>query len=110
MGTRGPDDHAIRGVDGTDHPQAIRATRRAEKLAGFGVRISGKSKTFVFMVRVGGRKRRVTLGRFPDTTLAEARAKAHAIRGGTADGGNPEDFVAAAAKSWRFSDGQSNSV
>jgi integrase len=74
------------------------------KLAGFGVRISGRSKTFVYMVRVGGRKRRMSLGRYPDTTLAEARAKAHAIRGGTADGGSPEDFVAAAAKSWRFSD------
>lgn len=48
------------------------------KLPGFGIRITASGiKTFYLAYRVRGRSRRLTLGRYPFTSLADARAKAH---------------------------------
>jgi hypothetical protein len=72
-----------------------------EKIPGFGVRVSGRSRTFVLMMRSGGRKRRITLGRFPSMTLADARAKAMRIAGGNGEDAQAgEAGVADAA--WNF--------
>jgi integrase len=43
---------------------------------GLGIRIGGRRKTFIAMVRARGRLRRVTLGAHPGLRLADARAKA----------------------------------
>jgi hypothetical protein len=48
-----------------------------EKLPGFGLRASpAGTKTFVLMYYLGGRKRRMTLGRYPMLSLTDARQKA----------------------------------
>ena len=46
----------------------------------FGVCVSyGGTKSFFVLTRVNGRKKRITLGRYPAVSLAEARAKAKTI-------------------------------
>lgn len=48
-----------------------------EKLPGFGVRVSPTgTKSFVLMYYASGRKRRLTLGRYPLVSLGEARRRA----------------------------------
>ncbi len=62
-----------------------------DKLPGFGVRVSPRgTKSFVLMYYVAGRKRRLTLGRFPMMSLAKARKQAHDALGAIADGREPE--------------------
>jgi len=57
---------------------------------GFGIRISAKGrKSFVLVYRAQGRARRLTIGRYPSVTLAEARARAHTALGQVAAGGDP---------------------
>ena len=47
------------------------------KLPGFGVRVSTKgARSFVLMYRLGGRARRLTIGRYPLISLADARDEA----------------------------------
>jgi integrase len=61
-----------------------------EKIPGFGVRISASGvKTFVIMYYVGGNKRRLTLGRYPFMSLADARRQAIATLNQVAQGGDP---------------------
>lgn len=61
-------------------PERGQKTYFDDTLRGFGVRISqGGSKTFVVMV---GRDRKLTtLGRYPDTALADARRRAKTVQG-----------------------------
>jgi hypothetical protein len=48
-----------------------------QKVRGLAIRVSSKgTKTFNFHYRMGGRSRRLTLGRYPSTSLKEARQKA----------------------------------
>lgn len=55
---------------------------------GFGVRIGKKAKTFFYAYRTPeGKKRRLTLGEFPDVGLRDARTKAEAHRGKRDDPG-----------------------
>ena len=62
-----------------------------DKMPGFGVRVSPRgTKSFVLMYYVAGRKRRLTLGRFPTMSLAKARKQAHEVLATIADGGEPE--------------------
>jgi integrase len=57
---------------------------------GFGLRISkGGTKTWLLMYRQNGRKRRYKLGRFPDMSVADARADATARLGDVARGADP---------------------
>jgi integrase len=59
-------------------------------MRGFGVRVSyGGRKAFVVRYRVNGRLRRLTLGPYPDLSLAEARRKARMIMGDVAQGDDP---------------------
>ena len=47
------------------------------KLPGFGVRLTSRgTRTFFLLYRYRGRSRRLHLGRYPDTNLAQARDKA----------------------------------
>ena len=48
----------------------------------FGVRVTpAGTKTFTFFYRLGGRKKRLSLGEYRSVTLADARAMAHVARG-----------------------------
>jgi integrase len=59
-------------------------------MRGFGVRVSyGGKKAFVVRYRVNGRLRRLTLGPYPDLSLAEARRKARMVMGDVAHGDDP---------------------
>ncbi len=61
-------------------PKAREYTLWDETLKSFGLRIhpSG-AKSFVIQTRVRGRMRKITLGRFPDISLADARKEAAAV-------------------------------
>ena len=52
-----------------------------QSLPGFGVRVGKRRKTFIAMK--GRERTRISLGHFPETTLAEARAAAKKILAGT---------------------------
>lgn len=80
---------------------AANAGRRVEvwdaRVPGFGLRVSsGGAKTFVLMYRVGQRKRRLTLGRYPVLSLAEARQQALAALARVGHGADPANPVVAA--------------
>jgi len=53
------------------------------------LRVSATTKTFFVQRRVNGRPQRVTLGRFPDMTVDQARVSAAQISGIIATGGDP---------------------
>jgi hypothetical protein len=59
---------------------------------GLGLRVfpSG-TKSFFMSYRLNGERRRDTLGRYPDMTLGDARAKAHAMRSLLHQGTDPKD-------------------
>lgn len=60
-------------------------------LPGFGVRVSAKgTKTFFTVYRWGGKWTRVSLGRYPATSLQAARRKAHEIKLALTEGENPK--------------------
>ncbi len=61
------------------------------KLPGFCLRISkGGTKSFCIYYRVAGRRKRFTLGRYPQITLSGARKKAHKVLSDVALGGDPQ--------------------
>jgi integrase len=63
---------------------------RDDLVRGLGVRItSGGAKSFIFEARVKGRPRRLTIGAWPDFTVALARQKAMEIRTAIAHGEDP---------------------
>lgn len=74
-----------------------------DKMPGFGIRVSPRgTKSFVLMYYVGGRKRRLTLGRFPTMSLAKARTQAHAALATIADGCEPVLPEKAVARTEKF--------
>lgn len=60
------------------------------RIRGFGVRVShGGTKSFILVYRFNGRPRRMTLGRYPTLSLAEARGLANAALHTVALGSDP---------------------
>lgn len=60
-------------------------------LPGFGLRVTyGGTKSFQIMVRVGGRQRRKSVGRYPAVTLADARERAREYMEQAEKGQHPE--------------------
>lgn len=60
------------------------------KIAGMGVRVTAAGvKSFFLAYRIGGKPHRLNLGRYPATSLAKARAKAHAALAVLGDGRDP---------------------
>jgi integrase len=58
----------------------------------FGVRVSAHGvKSFVYLYRLEGKLRRATLGRYPETSLADARDMAGAIRKDVSKGEDPRE-------------------
>jgi hypothetical protein len=58
-------------------------------MQGFGVRVSGQTRTFVVVYRYQGRSRWVSLARSPNVTLNDARRLAQKVFGAVANGGDP---------------------
>lgn len=87
MATASLTDATVRSLE-TDQTQE---TWWDEKLTGFGIRVSGKTgrKSFVLRYRANGTRRRVTLGTYPDLSLADARQKAKAFKYDVALGNDP---------------------
>jgi integrase len=62
-----------------------------ERLPGFGIRVSpAGTKSFLLLYRLGGRKRRITLGRYPILSLADARRLALSALKEVAHGIDPQ--------------------
>lgn len=76
-----------------------------EKIPGFGVRISPTGvKTFVMMYYAAGTKRRLTIGRYPVKSLADARRDAIAVLKQVADGHDPQGNRNAQPNQYTFDD------
>ena len=77
-------------VEAAKPPPAAQAFFRDDEIRGFALRIIATgAKSFVWEGRVNGRMRRITIGRYPDFTVALARAQALRIRATLADGRDP---------------------
>lgn len=63
------------------------------KMRGLGISITSNG-TYSFIVYrwVNGKPERITLGRFPDLSIEQARRKAESINATIAEGGNPNDL------------------
>lgn len=60
-------------------------------ISGFGLRVSPSgTKAFVLLYRLHGTSRRITLGRYPDLSLSNARAAAYAAKSKIAVGEDPK--------------------
>ena len=65
------------------------------KVPGFGVRVFPSGiKSFILLYRHNGRPRRLTIGRYPVLSLAEARRMANAALGELAHGADPQKLKA----------------
>jgi hypothetical protein len=75
-------------------------------LPGFGIRIGKKRKTWV--VLVGPKRQRVTLGHYPALGLQEARGQARGVLASPARSDTPQGFVEAVESFLRLHHGQKN--
>ena len=74
-----------------------------ERIPGFGVRIAPSgTKTFVLMYRLHDRKRRISIGRYPEIGLAEARRIALEMRAQVARQVDPKPELKSAITSFHF--------
>lgn len=74
-------------VDGKTRQKVIFDT----EVAGFGLLVGSKSKTFFAQQGLNGKVVRVTIGRFPAKTVEEARKAAKGLIGQMSDGKNPTE-------------------
>jgi integrase len=78
---------------------------------GFGVRLSqGGSKSFILVYRKGERRQRITLGRYPDLSLADARAEAKRILAMRTLGTHPTSTISFNEIADQFLESQSGSI
>lgn len=70
---------------------------------GIGIGSSGK-KSFVVYRKINGRPERITLGRYPDLTIEQARGKASEINSKIANGLNPADIGRTSASEMTLDD------
>ncbi len=77
-------------VDKLSTPATGQAFVRDMELKGFAVRITSTgAKSFILEKRIDGKVKRVTLGRYPELTVEQARKEAHKLLGHIATGRNP---------------------
>jgi hypothetical protein len=73
------------------------------KLPGFGIRVTARgTKSFVLMYYTGGRKRRLTLGRYPMVSLGEARRRALQALSSLANGSDPKGGGSSVSNEFKF--------
>src|SRR5229473_400078 len=75
-------DIAIRALP---HPTAGQKDYVDDLQPGLLVRVGKRTKTFMMVVAKGKNRERVTLGRYPNTSLADARSRAKALVGEAQD-------------------------
>jgi len=77
-------------VDKFRAPTTGQAFLRDATLRGFALRVTANGiKSFIIEKRIQGQVKRITLGRYPDITVEQARKEAHKILGKIATGLNP---------------------
>ncbi len=77
-------------VDRFDCPPSGQRFLRDAELKGFALRATaGGAKTFIIEKRIEGKNRRITLGRYGELTVEQARKQAQKLLGQIATGGNP---------------------
>ncbi|WP_215877466.1 integrase family protein [Acidithiobacillus ferruginosus] len=77
-------------VDDAEAPATGQAFIWDTEVKGYGLRVtSGGTKTFIVQKRIGGKDRRVTLGRYPEITAEAARKLAMTHIGEIASGNDP---------------------
>ena len=77
-------------VDRMSTPETGQAFIRDTELKGFAVRVtSSGAKSFILEKRIDGKVKRLTLGRYPELTVEQARKEAHKLLGHIAIGRNP---------------------
>lgn len=77
-------------VDRLSTPETGQAFVRDIELKGFAVRItSSGAKSFILEKRIDGKVKWLTLGRYPELTVEQARKEAHKLLGHIAVGRNP---------------------
>jgi integrase len=77
-------------VDKLSTPETGQAFIRDSELKGFAVRVtSSGAKSFILEKRIDGKVKRLTLGRYPELTVEQARKEAHKLLGHIAMGHNP---------------------
>ncbi|QTP60946.1 integrase arm-type DNA-binding domain-containing protein [Billgrantia antri] len=79
-----------RALEQIQPPESGRATYRDEKVAGLELRVTAAgAKTFAVHRRVNGKPKRITIGRFPEVTIEQARKRATEMLGEIAAGIDP---------------------
>lgn len=102
-------------VDRTEPPAAGQQFYRDTEIRGFGLRVTsetvdkkgklvGGTRSFLLEARVKGRPRRITIGRFPDWSVAQARERALELKGIIAHGGDPTEDRARERRELTFGD------
>lgn len=77
-------------VDRFAPPQTVQRFPRDAQIKGFGLRITpSETKSFIVEKRVNGRVRRMTLGRYGELTVEQARKEARKLLGQVATGTDP---------------------
>jgi site-specific recombinase XerD len=80
-----------KAIDGAKHPESGQVFLRDDEIKGLAVRVTAGSKSFVLERWIHGRVRRLTLGRFGDITLEQARGLAREKIGDIAKGQDPAE-------------------
>jgi hypothetical protein len=79
-------------VQSATFPDRGQAFIRDDSIEGFALRLTAKgAKSFVWEGRIKGRPRRITIGQFPDLSVAAARTRAHKIRAAIIEGRDPSE-------------------
>lgn len=76
-------------VDQVTLPLSGQIFLRDSILNGFALRLTPGAKSFVLEKRIGGKTKRLTLGRYPEITTEQARVEAQKLLGQIATGTNP---------------------
>ena len=77
-------------VDRIKPPESGQAFYRDERLKGFAVRVTSTGvKSFIIEKLINGKVRRITLGRYGELTVEQARKEAHKLLGKIATGVDP---------------------
>ena len=77
-------------IEKLEPPTTGQAFYRDEQFTGFAVRVTAQgAKSFILEKRVAGKVKRITLGRYPDLTVEQARKEAQKFIGKIATGINP---------------------